>query len=81
MANNNDFAGGGDRDWDRFANGASARRRPAVYCQDNERPQRNYGDAYAQATFGANPFGPPVGKQDQKNRMGSLPPEIYAKHR
>jgi hypothetical protein len=47
-------------DLDRFANGITARRRPAVYCQDNETLRPDYSDSWADVTF--NVRGPNIDK-------------------
>jgi hypothetical protein len=78
MANEND--GGYDREWSKFANGETAKRRPCVYNPDGEKVQPDYSDKWALKTFMADPYNPPV-ERSQSARGGNLPPEIYAKHK
>ena len=81
MASNSiDGGGEGPGDWDRFAN-VSARRRRVVDATETAPHQPPYGDDWALATFGADPYNGPVGTQDARHRMGSLPAEIYKKHK
>jgi len=44
-----DFAGGGDKDWDKFGNGITARRRPAITIGGKSQP--DYGDDWADKAF------------------------------
>ena len=80
MANENDSAGGYDREWSKFANGETAKRRPAVYNPDGERARGEYGDAWANDVFFRDPYNPPK-ERSQTNRGGELPPSIYKAHR
>ena len=73
--------GPGPGSWNRFGNGISARRRRVVNANETAPMQPDYSDEWALATFGADPFNGPVGTQDARHRMGSLPAEIYEKHK
>ena len=61
--------GGGDMEWEKFANGASARRRRVVNCNETAPMQPDYSNSWANSSQGFAVKGPDIDKiRDETHR-------------